>query len=339
MKCYTVDGSGLDNLQMTERPALAAIPSPEEVVVEVHTVALNYRDLMVADGRYGGREDPPIVAASDMAGVVLKTGSAVKTLKPGDSVLNTPLRSWPAGKLRSEWARTFVGGTGVDGVLAEQVTYPASALVRVPEGLSLAEAATLPVAGLTAWASVVTHGDVQAGDWVLAHGTGGVSIFAMQIAKQCGARTILTTSNPDKGKRATEELGVDAILDYRNPDWPEEVKKLTRGRGADIVVEVAGGASLSSSIRACGYEGMVAVIGVLAGIKSEVNILDLLYHQVSVRGIFMESTEELHALAQALAGAPFRPVIDRTFSFDDARQAYDHLQSQNHFGKVVIALK
>jgi len=335
MKCYTVDGTGLDSLRLAERPEPAA-PGSGEVLVNVHAVSLNYRDLMVADGRYSGKLDPPIIACADMAGTVAKVGTGVAEFKEGDRVLNAPFRFWPAGTLRSEWARTFVGGTGVDGVLAERIVYPAVSLVKVPGHFtSFAEGSTLTIAGLTAWAAVVTHGKTQPGDWVLLHGTGGVSIFAAQIAKKIGASVILSTSNEAKGKTVREKFGVDAVVNYRDADWPKQVRNITGGRGADVVVEVAG-ASLSNSIQACASGGRVALIGVLAGVECSINVRHILMRQITVRGIMMESTEELRKLAKALEAWKVHPCVDRVFPFEEARTAYSYLQSQRHIGKVVI---
>jgi len=336
MHCYTVDGNS--GLTRQERPDPVA-PQPGQVLVGVYAVSLNYRDLMVVDGRYGPSGRKPIIPCSDMAGVVLEVGEGVYVLRPGDRVLNAPFRCWPAGRLRSEWAKTFVGGGRQDGVLAQLLIYPATSLVKVPSNLSLIGASTLPVAGLTAWAAVVTHGKTQPGEWVLLHGTGGVSVFGAQIAKAMGARTLLSTSSDSKAALATQRLGVDHVFDYRKPDWPKQVRKLTNGRGVDVVVEVAGGQSLSGSIQSCGYGGRVGVIGVLDGFDSQINVLDLLKHQVTVRGIFMESAEQLQSFVNSVEVTGLEPQIDRVFPFEDAGAAYEYMQSAQHFGKVVIQLR
>ncbi len=337
MKCYTVDGSGLDSLQLAERPAPAV--GPGDVVVDVHAVSLNYRDLLVADGRYGGPQDPPIIATSDMAGVVQAVGSEVTSLAPGDRVFNSPFRNWPAGTLRREWSRTFVGGQGIDGVLAEEVAYPADALVPIPAHLDFGEASTLTVAGLTAWAAIVTHGKATAGDWVLLHGTGGVSIFAAQIAKLLGARVILSTASEEKAAMVRDRFGVDRTINYRDDDWPRQVRKLTGGNGVDVVVEVAGGKSLQRSIDACAFGARIGLIGVLSGNEALIDVFKTLMRQVTIRGIYMESTQELQAFARAVEAGDLHPRIDRRFSFDQAREAYDYLGSRQHVGKIVIDVR
>lgn len=335
MKCYQTDGSGPESVVMAERPAPGA-PGPGEVLIDVRAVSLNYRDLMVSDGRYGGLMDPPIVAASDLAGVVAAVGNGVSDVAVGDRVLNAPFRRWPAGTMRTEWIRTFVGGNGVDGVLAEQVVYPAESVVKVPAHCSFAEGSTLTIAGLTAWAAVVTHGRVQAGDWVLVHGTGGVSIFGAQLAGMMGARTILTTSSEEKAALVKERFGVAHTLDYRDPDWPDQVRALTNGHGADVVVEVAGGETLDRSLAACAYRGRVGVVGVLGGPRSSITVRNLLSRQVQVTGIFMESCQELRALAAAVEANRLRPCIDRFVPFEEAPAAYQALRSQTHIGKICI---
>lgn len=335
MKCFLTDGSGPESLVLAEREGLGA-PGPGEVRVDVRAVSLNYRDLMVQDGRYGGVMDPPIIAASDMAGVVAAVGDGVKSFAVGDGVLNAPFRRWPAGGLNADWVRTFVGGNGVDGVLAEQVVYPAEALVRVPEHCSFEEGATLTIAGLTAWAAVVTHGHVRAGDWVLAHGTGGVAVFAAQIAAMMGARTILTTSSESKAATVRERFGVAHTLDYRDPEWPTQLRALTGGHGADVVVEVAGGETLDRSLAACAYNARVAVIGALGGGASTITVRHLLARQIRMQGIFMESCRELQAFAQAVEANRLQPCIHQVFDFTEAPAAYEAFRTQSHIGKICI---
>jgi NADPH:quinone reductase-like Zn-dependent oxidoreductase len=334
MRCWTTDGSGLDGLQMVERPG----PSPGigEVKVDVRAVSLNYRDLLVARGEYGGVQDPPIVAASDMAGVVSEIGPEVTQLVLGDRVLNAPVKDWVAGQLTRKWSQSFVGGQGVDGVLAEQLVYPADALVKLPHHFDFSEGCTLTIAGLTAWAAVVTHGHTAPGEWVLVHGTGGVSLFAAQLAKSIGARVILTTSKKEKAQLVLQRIGVDHTIDYRNDGWPKEVRALTDGHGVDVVVETAGGATLDSSIQSCGYGARVGVIGVLDGLHATLSVFQLIMHQVTLRGIYMESRVELQRLVQAVEAAQLRPWIDRVFEFQAANEAYEYLESGQHMGKVVI---
>ncbi len=339
MKCYLIKGQGIDQITLTERP-VPEITHDCDVLVDVKACSLNYRDLMVAKGLYQspGSQPPPFIALSDMAGVVRAVGDKVTDFKPGDRVLNSPLRHWPAGTLRSAWIRTFVGAMGVDGVLAEQIVYPADALVKVPDHLSFTEASTFTVAGLTAWAAVVTHGKAKPGEWVLLHGTGGVSIFAAQIAHAMGARTLMTTSSDDKAAVVKERYGVTATVNYRDSEWPQKVKEITNGAGVDVIVDVVGGETLARSLPICNYGARIAVIGVLGGGDVTLHIRDLLSHQVQLRGIYMESTEELRAFMRAVDYLKLTPVIDRIFPFEQAQEAYRLLESQKHIGKVVITI-
>ena len=338
MRCYTVDGTGLDSLTLVDR-IVTEKPERDEVKVDVHAVSLNYRDLMVADGRYSGKQDVPIIACSDMAGVVAKIGENVTEFKVGDRVLNAPFRFWPAGSLRSKWAGTFVGGAGVDGVLAEQIVYPAEALVKIPKHLTFQQASTLTIAGLTAWSAIVTHGRVKAGDWILLHGTGGVSIFGAQLARIAGAQAILTTSSLIKSKLVKEEFGVTETVDYNDSDWPDQVREITGGEGVNLVVDVAGGTTLQKSINACAPGARICLIGVLAGIESKIDTIEVIMRQLLIRGILMESTEELRAFVRACKVAELEPYIHRVFPFDEARAAYEHLKSKKHIGKIVIDVR
>lgn len=338
MKCYLVDGKGIEGIKLAER----APPSvgDHEVLIDVKACSLNYRDLMIAKGeyQYGSQNYPPVIALSDMAGIVAGVGKKVTDFKPGDRVLNAPFRHWPAGKLRQSWASTFVGGLGNDGVLAEQIAFPADSLVKIPSFLSFEEASTFTIAGLTAWAAIVTHGKTRPGEWVLLQGTGGVSIFAAQLARLIGAKTIMTTSSKEKAEFVKANFGVHATVNYQDHDWSKQVKELTQGSGIDVVVDVAGGDALAQSLKVCTYGARVAVIGVLSGQKSMIETRDLLKHQVHVRGIFMESAEELGALMKAVDAWHLKPHVDKVFPFTQAQEAYRYQEAQKHIGKVVIAL-
>lgn len=337
MKHYLVDGKGIDSIRLAEKSAPANL-NDNDVLVDAKAWSLNYRDLMIAKGQYQYKtqSQTPCIPLSDMAGIVKAVGKNVTEFKPGDRVLNAPFRHYPAGKMRSNWARTFIGGMGIDGVLAEQIVYPTDSLVKIPTHLDFAEAATFAIAGLTAWAAIVTHGRTQPGEWVLLQGTGGVSIFAAQLAKAMGARTIMTTSSPEKAEFVKKHFGIDATVNYRDGNWAAQVKELTEGVGVDVVVDVAGGEILSQSLHICNYGARVGVIGILSGTDSNIHIRDLLSHQVQIRGIFMESTEELRALMRAVDYLKLKPCIDKAFPFDQAKEAYHYLESQKHVGKVVI---
>lgn len=337
MKCYVVDGKGIANIALADRP-LPKIVNENDVHIKVHACSLNYRDLMIAKGQYALGTYPPTIPLSDMAGLVIEVGSKVTKFRPGDRVLNAPFRHWPGGRLQKAWASSFIGGNGVDGVLAEQIVYPEDALVKVPLYLDMAEASTFTIAGLTAWAAVVTHGKTRPGEWVLLQGTGGVSIFAAQLARILGAKTIMTTSSPEKAKFVKSHFGIDETVNYRDADWYKQVKEITNGDGVDVVIDVTGGETLTNSLKICNFGARVAVIGVLGGHETVLPIRDLLKHQIAIRGIFMESAEELNALIQAAEAQNLKPQIDKVFSFEEVKEAYRHLEAQKHIGKVVIHL-
>lgn len=340
MKCYVIDGQGIDSLKISERETPRILDS-YDLLIEVKAVSLNYRDLMIAKGQYGAPkgEVKPFIPLSDMSGVVKAVGPAVTEFKVGDKVLNHPFRHWPAGKLRSSWARTFIGVAGQEGVLAQEIVYSQDALVKVPGDLNFAEASTLTIAGLTAWASVITHGKARTGDWVLLHGTGGVSTFSAQLAKAIGAKVVMTTSSEEKSKIVKAKYGIDATVNYKDPDWHVKAKELTGGEGFDVVVDVVGGETLAKSIQVCNYEGRVAVVGALQGADTApIKTRDMLLHQVHVRGMYMESAEELRAFARAVEALKLKPAVDKIFTFENAIEAYRHLEDQKHIGKVVISL-
>lgn len=336
MKCFTVDGSGLSKIALVERQSHLT-PGAHEVVVDVKAVSLNYRDLLVAEGLYGGKSTSPFIACSDMSGVISAIGSQVKEFKVGDKVLNMPFHFWPAGRIEPHWMNTFVGCMGLDGVLAQKVIYPSYSLTKMPSHLTFPEASTLTIAGLTAWSGIITHGKMRPGQWVLLHGTGGVSIFGAQIAQMIGGRIIMTSSHPDKIEKVKKRLGVEHFFDHKDPHWPEKVQKLT-GQGVDLVLDVAGGETLQQSIDACAMGARIATIGVLGGATSTIKIFDLIRKQITIQGIFMESGQELSSFARACEAAKLKPWIDKIFPFQEAPKAFEYLKSQKHIGKVVIEI-
>ena len=334
MRGYVIDHNLLRQADLPE----PGEPGPGEARVRVRSVSLNYRDLMVARGRYGRPFEGTFVAGSDMAGDVLDTGPGVEHLRPGDRVVNAPFLDWPSGRLTPDGMKGLVGAGGVDGVLCEEMVYPAAALVPMPFHFTYHEGATLPIAGLTAWASVVSQGNVLAGEWVLLHGTGGVSVFAAQLARIAGARTLLTTSSDEKSGRMKAAFGVLETFDYRDDDWPERVRSFTGGEGVDLVVDVAGGQTFAKSLKACALHARVSLVGILDGFETRLNPFDIIGRQIQIRGIYTSSAEDLRDLARACEASKLRPCIDRVFSFDEVPAAYDYLESQRHIGKIVCAM-
>jgi NADPH:quinone reductase-like Zn-dependent oxidoreductase len=328
-------GFGIENLAMTERPA--PVPGPQQVLVRMKAWSLNYRDLLVVKGLYNPKLKMPMVPLSDGAGEVSALGPGVTRVKVGDRVAGMFMQKWLAGELTDAAGKSSLGG-GNDGVLAEQVVLHEDGISPIPEHLSFEEAATLPCAGLTAWHALICEGHLRAGDVVLVQGTGGVSLFALQFARLHGARVLVTSSSDDKLKRAAE-LGASAGCNYKtNPDWDKWAIQQTGGAGVDHVVEVGGAGTLPWSLRAVRAGGRVSLIGVLAGGGGEISLFPVLMKNITVQGIFVGSREMFEAMCRGISAGRLRPVIDRRFPFDQAREALRHMESASHFGKICLTL-
>jgi NADPH:quinone reductase-like Zn-dependent oxidoreductase len=326
---------GPDGLRLDDVPE--PTPGPGEVTVRVRAAALNFRDLLVLRGQYNPKITLPTVPLSDGAGEVVAVGPGVTRFKPGERVAAAFMPGWTSGGPTEAKARSALGAGGT-GLLAEMVALPADGLVKIPEHLTFEEAATLPCAGVTAWHALVTEGQVKAGDTVLVQGTGGVSLFALQFARLHGARVIATSGSDEKLRRALD-LGASDGVNYKTtPDWDRAVRNLTGGEGVDHVVEVGGAGTLTRSLRVAKTGGRVYLIGVLTGGASEVNILPVLMRNLRVQGIFVGSVEMFEAMNRAIALHQMRPVVDHVFPLDRASEAYRHLESGAHFGKIVIRL-
>jgi NADPH:quinone reductase-like Zn-dependent oxidoreductase len=327
-------GFGLDKLSLVERPD--PLPGPGQVLVRVRAAALNYRDLLTVNGHYNRRQPLPLVPCSDAAGEVAAVGEGVSRVRPGDRVCSLFAQRWIAGPPSAEKLRWTLGGA-LDGVLAERVVLSAEGVVATPPHLSDEEAATLPCAALTAWSALVDEGSVRAGDTVVAQGTGGVSIFGLQLARLLGARVIITSSSDEKLARA-RALGAAEGVNYRAmPEWGDRVKELTAG-GADLVLEVGGAGTFAQSLRAVRPGGQVSLIGNLTGTATEVVLTSILMRRVRVQGILVGSRESFEAMNRAIALHRLRPVIDRVFPLAEARAAFEHMAAARHFGKIVIRL-
>jgi NADPH:quinone reductase-like Zn-dependent oxidoreductase len=334
MRAYEIkEAIGIEGIVLNpNRPKIA--PGHGEIGVKVRAASLNYRDLLVAKGSYRGGLKPSVIPLSDGAGEVVEVGPGVSRFKVGDRVASCFFQSWPAGAVTAEFTSLPLGA-GIDGMLAEYVVLPDTGVIRVPERLTFEQAATLPCAGLTAWNAVVETGRVRAGETVLLLGTGGVSLFALQFAKLHGARVILTSSSDEKLARA-KALGADDVINYRDtPEWDKAVSALTGGRGADLVVEVGGPGTLERSIRSVRVGGTIAMIGVVTG-TGQIDPRPLISRAVHLQGIFVGSTEMFAAMNAAVAQTSLMPVIDESFSFEAAPEAFARLASGAHFGKVVI---
>ena len=326
---------GLDGLVLGERPAPR--PGPGEILVRVQAATLNYRDLAIARGSYG--DFPlPVVPLSDACGEVEAVGAGVTRFAAGDRVCPLYVMDWMGGPPSPEAVARRLGGPQ-DGVLAEQVCVHERSAVRAPRHMTPVQAACLPIAGVTAWQALFVQGRVKPGDVVVVQGTGGVSLFALQLAVCAGARVIATSGSEAKAARA-RALGAEAVIDYRRtPDWPREVLALTGGRGADHVVDVVGGGNVARSVAAARVGGSISLIGFLDGTTGTLDLPDAFRRIVSLHAISVGSRDAFEALVAATEAAALEPVVDRVFAFDAFRDAYRHLAQAGHVGKIAIAME
>ncbi len=341
MRAYQIKQFGVDHLDQVELPMLQIAPGT--VLIRVHAVSLNYRDLLVVKGLYNPKMALPRIPCSDGAGDVVAVGEGVSRVRVGDRVCGIFMQRWIDGPPTAEKSKAALGGD-VDGMLAQYALLPQDGVVLFPEHLSYEEAATLPCAGVTAWnalhhAGVPSH-PMNPGETVVIQGTGGVSIFALQFAKLLGAKVIGTSSSDEKLKRAYG-LGLDAGFNYKErPDWSKWVMETTGGQGADRIIEVGGAGTFGQSLRAARTGGMVAQIGILSGaaVSDSLALTPILHKQLHVQGIYVGSRVMFEEMNTAIAKAKLRPVVDRVFAADQAQEALLHMQSGSHFGKIVIRI-
>ncbi len=324
---------GLDKLALSDR-ADPGQPGPGEVRVQLHASSLNFHDYLVCSGKSPTADGR--IPMADGAGVVEAIGDGVSDFAPGDHVVSCFFPDWQAGPPRVGDFRR-VPGDGIDGFARDTVILPATAFTRAPSGWSHKEAATITTAGLTAWRALAVDAGLRAGDTVLALGTGGVSIYALQLARAMGAEVIVTSSSDDKLARA-KDLGATHLINYRDqPDWGRTVLELTGGRGVDVVVEVGGPGTLAQSLQAVRIGGHVALIGVLTGVSGEVPTALLMAKQARLQGLIVGSRQDQDAFVRALDVTGIRPVVDRTFALEELGDAFRHQETGSHFGKIALA--
>lgn len=332
-RAWHLDGVGIETLRLATR----AIPEPGagEVLVRVEAAAINHRDLGILHGAYPTAQG--VIPFSDGAGVVEAIGPGVTGLALGDAVISSFYPYWESGRANaSNHAQSL--GCEIDGMLAEHAVVPASGLTKAPATLTPASAATLPCAGLTAWSALFTEGQLRSGETVLIQGTGGVAIFALQLARMIGARAIVLTSDQVKATRALA-MGADLTIDYRQcPEWSNEVMAATGGQGADLIVEIGGQDTLPQSLNCVKVGGRISFIGVLSGLVAQVPLPPILFRHVHLTGLTVGHREDLAALVRAVDANGIEPVVDQSFGFSDALGAYQALPLGRHFGKIVVSM-
>ena len=324
---------GLDRLAVVEMDEPGA-PGPGEILVRLHATSLNFHDLSVVNGRAPTADGR--IPMADGAGVVEALGEGVEDFAVGDAVVSCFFPFWQDGPPPdADFSR--VPGDGLDGYARTAVVRPASWFTKAPKGWSHAEAATLTTAGLTAWRALVEDGGLKPGDWVLCLGTGGVSIFALQIAKAMGARVIVTSSSDEKLEVAAA-LGASATINYRaDPDWGSTVRKLTDGHGVDHVVELGGPGTLAQSINAVKIAGQIHLIGTVTGRGGEVPTALMMIKQVRLQGLIVGSRRQQQAMVRGLEAVDIRPLLDRTFPLEELAAAFDFQTTAAHVGKISVA--
>ncbi len=333
MKIWTIDRPGADRLTLGEAP----IPTPRagEVLVRTRAISLNYRDKLILEGGMGVQLNFPFTPVSDLAGEVVATGEGVNRFAVGDRVISTFVPFWIDGRpggSAAEPGYATLGGKH-QGVAADYVVLSQEALTAAPASLTDEEASTLPIAGLTAWFALIEEGRLAPGQTVLIQGTGGVSLFGVQIAKAAGARVIVTSGDPAKLERA-KALGADHGIDRRG-DWAQAAIELTGGRGVDHVLEVAGGASFGQSLKAAAVRGQIAVIGLLEGDVLTGDVSPVLLKQLGVRGLVVGHRRAQEDFVRFVDDKGLKPVIDQVYGLADLPAALAHLE-RGAFGKIVL---
>jgi NADPH:quinone reductase-like Zn-dependent oxidoreductase len=333
MKAWLLKDFGLNNLELGDVPT--PVPLPGELLVKVGAVSLNFRDKAIVDGIYEPHLVPKnLIPVSDAAGTVVAVGDGVTRFKVGDRVNSHLYSRWLDGEPGPD-EPAYCLGMPLPGGLAEFMILHEDSAVRAPDGMSDEEASTLPIAALTAWYSLMDVGRLQPGQTVLVQGTGGVSIFAAQIAAALGARVIATSSS-DANLDRVKALGASAGVNYRAcPDWERKVLELTGGTGVDITIDVAGGDGLNKSVLATRAAGVIAQVGFLTGQATQLQLMPLIFRQTTIRGIAVAPRTSFDRMNPFLDRHGIKPVIDKVHAFEDAVQAFEHL-ARGPFGKVVI---
>jgi NADPH:quinone reductase-like Zn-dependent oxidoreductase len=335
MKAIQLEQFGIDHLQLKE----IATPTygDNEVLVKTTAVSLQYLDLLVVEGIVAPDLPLPHIPVSEGVGVVESVGKNVTRWKKGDRVLIPFIPRWEAGKITT-YTNKIRTGMQVSGTLAEFTVQPENTLVLAPKNLTNEESASLSVAGLTAWANLVTQANIQAGQTILVQGSGGVSLFALQIAKAFGLKVIATTGSKEK-EQNLKNLGADEVINYKEfPEWSKEVKKLNNGIGVDITLDVAGSETIEQSILSVKENGYIGLVGFMSGSKITVDIFPLIMNYIRLQGYSVGNAQELNDLVNAIEKNNLKPVVDSIYSIEQTQEAFRKLKSGKAFGKIIIKL-
>jgi NADPH:quinone reductase-like Zn-dependent oxidoreductase len=335
MKAWQLQAFGRENLVLNDIPQ--PTPGPGEALIRLSSVSLNYRDKLLCDGTYNPHLEFPMTQVADAVGEIVALGPDTSRFKVGDRVVTNYCTRWIDGRPTSKESLYTLGNV-MPGALAEYLVLTEQALALAPTYLTNDEAAALPCAGLTAWYSLVEKGGLTSKQTVLLQGTGGVSLFGLQIASAFGATTIVTSSSDEKLDRA-KTLGATHTINYnKTPDWEKEALALTNKEGVDQILEVAGGPNLARSIKAIRPEGQISIIGVIEGFDATIPIFGLIQKLAILRGITVGPRRALEDMLRKFDELTLHPVIDSVYSFADALEAYDRLE-QGPFGKIVIRVR
>ena len=332
MKSWQLDKFGIDHLALREQPK--PVPGRTEILVRTGAVSLNFRDRAIIEGSYHSPVSFPMVPGSDVAGEVVSTGSGVTRFQPGDKVVSVFQPLWLDGVAGAEAQRAKLGSP-LPGVFSEYVLLSEEGALRYPKYLSAAQASTLPIAAVTAWVALFERAPFRAHDSVLIRGSGGVSLFGLQLAVAHGAKVIATSRSADK-LLLLRELGASHVIDTgKLPYWDDEVLSATGGKGVNHVLEVVGGESVQRSINASAQEGHIAIIGLMESPSISLSVPSIIGKQINLHGVSVGSRSDMSHLLAFLEEHPIQPVIDATYRFDALPDALAHL-IRGPFGKIVL---
>ena len=333
MRAYIFEQFGQKNLKIVDRPMPK--PADNELLLKIKSVSLNFRDHLMIEGNYNPKLKLPIVPCSDGVGEVVEVGSSVSGWKIGERAIPIFTLAWQDGDVQREYLRHSLGGPK-DGTLQEYMTVRADGAVKAPIHLTDDESATLACAGLTAWSAIIEKGNIKPGERLLTLGTGGVSMFALQFGVMAGAEVLITSGSDEKLSRA-EQFGAKHGINYKTyPDWHKEVAKRIGLTGVDHVVEVGGMGTLDRSVKSVRAGGSIYLIGVLSGKSAPVDLTPVLMQNIRIQGVVVGHRRSFIEMNRAIEYHQMRPIIDKTFGFDEAEVAFNYLKSGSHFGKVCI---